>query len=273
MDRWIKKLFLKLSGSYSFQRLLERNVDFSQYWMGIGSGGDPVTSGESVIIHKLELHFREIYKPLCIFDVGSNKGQFLGMLVDGLEGRNIPFHAHAFEPSRHTYEILYENFKGYSNITLNNFGLGKENGTCELFYNEIGSGLASLYKRRLDHFGIDFKYSETVAIQTLDNYCTEHSIDRIDLLKLDVEGHELEVLTGGSQMFAERKIKMVTFEFGGCNIDSRTYFQDFWYFFQKNGKYRIYRLTPSGYLVPIPEYKEIYEQFRTTNFLVMQSEI
>ena len=61
---------------------------------------------------------------------------------------------------------------------------------------------------------------------------------------------------------------MVTFEFGGCNIDTRTYFQDFWYFFREHGMHRVYRITPTGLLVPILGYREELEQFRTTNFLV-----
>jgi len=167
---------------------------------------------------------------------------------------------------------LSDNAKGYSNVRLNNFGLGKESGEFELFYNEIGSGLASLSKRRLDHFGIDFRYSEKVRIETLDDYCWNQKVQNIDLLKLDVEGHELDVLQGGIQMFQGKRIRMVSFEFGGCNIDTRTYFQDFWYFFQENRMARIFRITPSGHLVPIPQYKEVYEQFRTTNFLVLQSD-
>ena len=187
--------------------------------------------------------------------------------------RNIPFYAHAFEPSRITYDILYENFKNYPNLTLNNFGLGKVSGEFELFYNEIGSGLASLYKRRLDHLGIEFKYSETVTIQSIDDYCINQGVESIDLLKLDVEGNELDVLMGAVNMLAERRIRMVSFEFGGCNIDSRTYLQDFWYFFQEQGMKNLFRITPSGHLIAIPHYNEVYEQFRTTNFLVLQSEI
>jgi hypothetical protein len=71
-------------------------------------------------------------------------------------------------------------------------------------------------------------------------------------------------------MFRDRKIGMLSFEFGGCNIDSRTYFQDFWHFFRENGMKSIFRIAPSGCLVPLKQYKEEYEQFRTTNFLVLQ---
>jgi FkbM family methyltransferase len=269
MRQLIKNLLINLSANTLFQRLLEQNVTLSQYLMGIGSGSGVDSSGEITLVHKLRQLHAKTRQPLCVFDVGSNKGQFLNMIVGGLQG--LPFYVHAFEPSQHSYNILSDNAKRYPNVLLNNFGLGKGRGECELFYNELGSGLASLSKRRLDHLGIHFKHSERVRIETLDDYCRNQSVGNIDLLKLDVEGHELDVLQGGLQMFQDRKITMVSFEFGGCNIDSRTYFQDFWYFFRENGMASIFRITPSGCLVRLQQYREAYEQFRTTNFLVVQA--
>jgi FkbM family methyltransferase len=269
MKQTIQNLLIRISGNAQIQRLLEFNVTISQYLMGIGSGSSTGSSGEKVLIDKLK-QYATPAQSLCIFDVGENKGQFLGLIEYGLGG--IPCHIHAFEPSQHTYKLLCDRSKDYSNVTLNNIGLGKEKGEFELFYDQEGSGIASLYKRKLDHFGVKFKYSETVKIDTLDNYCVSQAIQRIDLLKIDVEGHELDVLQGGVQMFNGRKIRMVSFEFGGCNIDSRTYFQDFYYFFKENGMNKMFRIAPSGYLVPIYQYKELYEQFRTANFLVLQEE-
>lgn len=271
MKRQLLKLLSMLTANDRFQKLLEFNVTVSQYLMGIGSGSSVDSSGELTLVHKLHQLYSCTGQSLCVFDVGSNKGQFLNLISSNLQG--IPFYVHAFEPGKHTYQSLCDNAKGLPNVRLNNFGLGKESGEFDLFYNEIGSGLASLTKRRLDHFGIDFKYSEKVKIETLYNYCHNQNIQYIDLLKLDVEGHELDVLQGGIPMFQEGRIRMVSFEFGGCNIDTRTFFRDFWYFFKENGMPRIFRITPSGHLVPIRYYKEVYEQFRTTNFLALQSDI
>ncbi len=268
MNRLIQNLLYRLSRYGRFQQILERNVNRFQSLMGIGSGSDIDSSGEAVLINKLKLLNTRTGQPLCVFDVGSNKGQFLELIEEGLQ--DTPFYIHAFEPSRHTFESLSDNAKEYSNVQLNNFGLGKERGEFELCYDEIGSGLASLSKRKLDHIGIDFKYSENVRIETLDDYCRNENVQNIDLLKLDVEGHELDVLQGGIQMFQGKRIKMVSFEFGGCNIDTRTYFKDFWYFFKENQMGCIFRIVPSGCLVPLQKYRETYEQFRTTNFLVLQ---
>jgi FkbM family methyltransferase len=161
---------------------------------------------------------------------------------------------------------LSDNTPGSATITLNNIALGKQKGETQLYYDEKKSGLASLTKRRLDHFQINFEESEVISIDTLDNYCKTNNINNINLLKIDVEGHELDVLAGATEMFHKKAIDIVTFEFGGCNIDTRSFFQDFYYFFADAGM-SISRITPSGYLFPIESYTEILEQFRTTNFV------
>ena len=264
----MKKLLVRMSGNPVMQRLLGRNVVLSQYLMGIGSGDFVDSSGEVVVIDRLRQIHAATERSLCIFDVGSNEGQFLTLIMGGLQSAS--FNVHAFEPSRRAFDRLSDRARSYSNVRLNNFGLGKERGEFRLFYDKAGSGLASLSQRRLGHLGIEFESWETVRIETLDDYCDEQHIQHIDLLKLDVEGHELDVLLGSQKMFREQRIEMITFEFGGTHIDSRTYFQDFWYFFAKNGMEHIFRITPSGFLVPIRQYREEYEQFRTTNFLVLQ---
>lgn len=156
-----------------------------------------------------------------------------------------------------------------ANVTFNYRGLGRDTGQMELYSDALGSGLASLTKRNLDHLKIPFNRSETVRIDTLDAYCRVQAVNAIDLLKIDVEGHELDVLLGAVEMLRSGKVRMVTFEFGGCNIDTRTYLRDYWEFFGKIGMKSFSRIMPSGMLFPIERYSERLEQFVTTNFLVV----
>jgi hypothetical protein len=94
--------------------------------------------------------------------------------------------------------------------------------------------------------------------------CEKQKIEYIHFLKINVEDHEMEFLKGAKNMLTENRIDFIQFEFGGCNIDSRRYFQDFWYFFKD--KYRIYSIVKDG-LFEIKNYKEECELFVTTNFL------
>ena len=184
---------------------------------------------------------------------------------------------HCFEPSQHTHEALSRTITEANppkkcHVVLNQHALGRKRETLTLHYDELQSGLASLTKRRLDHFNINMSKSEEVEVLPLDEYCALNHISHIHLLKIDDEGHELDVLGGALDMLKNQAIDIITFEFGGCNIDTRTYFQDFWYFF-KDYDMEIFRILPSGELLPIKAYKEIYEQFITTNYVAMKSSI
>lgn len=257
----LKKALIRASGNHVIQNILEKTVRTSQDLMGIGSGGSVLSSGEQAIFRVLK---QRVERPYCIFDVGSNKGQFLQLVLSKIAADN--FSVHCFEPGKETFKILAESFKADKRIKLNNIGIGKAKGQAALYFDHVGSELASLTKRRLDHFAIDFSKSEIVEINTIDSYCSENAIPHIHLLKLDIEGHELDALTGAKRMFEKKAIDIVAFEFGGCNIDTRTFFQDFWYFFSGINM-KLFRITPSGYLRPIDSYKEIHEQFGTTNFI------
>jgi FkbM family methyltransferase len=261
----LKKALVKASGNRFIQNVLEKNVQVSQYLMGIGSGGGVLSSGEQAIFYVLT---QRLKPPYCIFDVGSNKGQFLQLILDNIETDD--FSIHCFEPGHETFKILAESSKEDKRIKLNNIGIGKEKGQAVLHFDSVGSELASLTKRKLDHFGIDFNKSEKVEISTIDNYCSENAINHIHLIRIDIEGHELDALAGAKRMFDTKSIDVVTFEFGGCNIDTRTFFQDFWYFFSEINM-KIFRITPSGYLYPIESYKEMHEQFRTINFIAVSN--
>jgi FkbM family methyltransferase len=263
LKKWSKSILRRMSGNKFVQKILQKNVNISQYLMGIGSGSGVMESGEHIIFNVLS---KRCVPPYCIFDVGSNKGQFLDLALEKIS--TTDFSIHCFEPEGETFKQLIEKNKD-NRVKFNNKGIGKEKGYMTLYYDTPGSGLASLTRRKLDHFGIEFNKSETVQIETIDNYCKENKVERINLLKIDIEGHELDAFTGAKQMFANTAIDIVTFEFGGCNIDTRTFFQDFWYFFI-NVNMKLFRITPSGYLSQIESYKEIDEQFRTTNFIAIK---
>jgi FkbM family methyltransferase len=169
-------------------------------------------------------------------------------------------------PSSAAFRELAQRFGGRGNVLLNNVALGAEQGEETLYFDVPGSELSSLYPRRIEHHGHRMNESERVLVDTVDHYCATRAVDHIDLLKLDVEGHELAVLRGASRMFEGKKIAMVSFEFGGCDIDSRSYLRDFFEFFFGYGM-RLSRVTGFGTLHPIARYGEALEQFRTTTFV------
>lgn len=260
----IKNILIKATGNSLAQKILEKNIYFSQYLSGIGSGSISEQSGEKVVFATLRKNYT---LPYCIFDVGSNRGQYLNLITEYLNDKE--FSAHCFEPQTESFDYL-KSINRNPNVKINNTALSDEVGEKNLYFNENETALASLTKRRLDHFNINLDQSEKVKVDTIDNYSVQNNIDRLHLLKIDVEGHEFDVLNGAVTMFENNKIDIVTFEFGGTGIDTKIFLQDFYYFFKNYNKI-IYRITPSGYLYKIEKYNEMHEQFRTTNFLVMNN--
>jgi len=258
-----------LSGNRFAQELLGWNVKISKLLMGIGTGVYPKSSGEHILGKLLFRFSKDKKNPLIIFDVGANEGQFSKILKSELE--NIEYFIHAFEPNSMAFYKLKENFGDNNHFILNNFGLGNEICNVKLHYDKPNSLRASVYHQNLDHLGISFDYHEIIHLDTLDHYCLQNNIAYIDLLKLDVEGYEINILEGSKKALHQGKIKKISFEFGECFISSRNYFKDIYSFLQSYEMKALFRITPTGYLYPVEEYNEKYEQFSTTNFLAIMN--
>ena len=175
---------------------------------------------------------------------------------------------HSFEPAKKTFSTLSHNIeeisKKYSgHVKLNNLALSDSSGKATLHYDKENSGIASLYERQLDYMGIDYSMTEIIELTTLDEYCKENKIEYIDLLKMDVEGNELNVLEGSKTMLEAGKIRNIQMEFGGCNLDSRTYFRDFWNLLHED--FRVFYILADS-LMEITNYRETLEIFTTVNF-------
>ncbi len=239
-------------------RILRIAVNAFQQAQGLGWGA--LTIQAEVKYAAEFLKQRGVKSPL-ILDVGANIGTWSIELHYQLPSAEII----AFEPSSTTCKSLQSNTKNFTQIQVQQLGFSDFNGVTTLYSDTPESGFASLSKRRLDHFGIDLSVEEAVEITTLDRF-TEALGRYPDLIKLDVEGHEFNVLNGGERTI--ENVKVVQFEFGGCNLDTKTSFQDFWYWFTQRN-FDVYRLTPIG-IKRLSGYSESDEIYQTTNYFAVR---
>lgn len=126
-------------------------------------------------------------------DVGANIGliSLIAAKLVGKQGRVI-----AFEPGKETSEILRRNIllNGLKNIEVIQKALGAELGTAKLFDNwSINRGGASIVRNEDNEIG------QEVAVSTLDWELNQRSIHP-DVIKIDVEGYEMQVLMGSKQI-------------------------------------------------------------------------
>ena len=252
MNRKMEKILRRYLGFKRMQKIYVALFRFSLVGMNYGNTGNFKESGELNVLKYIKASFKK-GEPITVFDVGGNVGNYSKSLADFFENNAI---IHAFEPSKNTFELFLENTSQVPNIISNNFGFGDVEKTLLLYTNSNGSGLASVYHRNLEHYGISMDMQEEIKIATIDSYCKINNVERIHFLKLDIEGNELNALKGAREMMKDNRIDFIQFEFGGCNIDSRTFFQDFFYLF--NNKFNLYRILKDG-LYKIEKYKEMYE--------------
>lgn len=158
---------------------------------------------------------------MTVFDVGANVGE-LTLLFSRFVGAGGV--VHAFEPSGAGFERLSAVARAASlrNVRLNRLALAEEEGAVRLHvYDEDHLSWTTQARRPLEDYGIEVKptTTEEAAATTVDLYCERNNVSTIDLLKVDVEGAEFQVLLGARRMLRERRVRLLTFEFGQTTFD------------------------------------------------------
>lgn len=224
-----------------------------------GKGSGAFTSAHEV---RMALAFCGA-EPRLAIDVGAHQGDYAAELRRWQPSLEI----HLFEPSSAHRQTLANRFAQDGGVVQVPAALAAQSGAATLYADRPGSGLASLTRRQLGHLGISFNSTESVQTLRFEDYWKRQLHGRpIDLVKIDVEGHELQVLQGFGAALACTRV--VQFEFGGTHIDTRTFFRDFWFFFDERG-FDLYRLAPCG-PIPVRAYREADEAFVVTNYLAVR---
>ena len=199
-----------------------------------------------------------------LFDVGAYEGKWSSFCQKLYPQANF----FLFEPQPGCQKIIVD--QNLPNSILIPKAVSSKTTQVELYSDSsTTSSLASLHERQ----EIDFKKHKFTSLAvdtiTIDEIVSEYNLEYIDLIKMDIEGHELEALKGAGKSLASGMIKALTFEFGSGNINSRTFFRDFWDLLNPLG-YKIYRILPSSQMMPIKEYYEDCEYFRgVSNYLAV----
>ena len=224
---------------------------------GLGSGARVNNSGEINAVKNLLR--KERNAPITIFDVGANRGEYTLALLPFFDQAQF----YAFEPSCRTFEELVINLGSYSRVTTTNIALGQKTEKRDLYKESEYARIASLSELEATN---PF-FTETVDVHTIDEFSRKEGIDRIDLLKIDVEGHEMDVLLGAVAMIRKKQIYAIQFEFGEFNKSTKISLKVLLDFLTE-AQYEINIIKPSN-IVPLSRYDWIYEQYAATNFLAV----
>jgi FkbM family methyltransferase len=124
------------------------------------------------------------------FDVGANIGLYSvpASLHVGGNGRVVAFEAHPV-----LCQFLSNNVarNALGNVSIENVAVGESAGNVRLAFNSRNPGETRV--------ALDDEVGETVPVVSLDEYCRRRFVDRVDYVKLDVEGYEVAVLRGAEE--------------------------------------------------------------------------
>jgi FkbM family methyltransferase len=141
-----------------------------------------------------------------VFDVGANVGQSIKRFRSIFPKSVI----HSFEPSPTAFATLKQRTSKIRDVRLSNCAMGSQPG--QMPFLENSSSLMSSFLPIGEAGWWEVTKTTTVDVKTIDHYCQEENIDRIDILKSDTQGFDLEVLKGAEESIRTNKLGLIYLE-------------------------------------------------------------
>jgi FkbM family methyltransferase len=201
-----------------------------------------------------------IHPGATVFDVGANKGEW----ARAVRKRVGDVRLFLFEP-----QVACAAYLDINGAVLTQAAVGETEGRAVLHTPGGTAENASLHARGDSYFAKHAFAATEVAIVSIDGFVAAHGIKSVDFMKMDIEGHELFALRGAARALKTGLIRALSFEFGSGNINSRTFFRDYWELLSAHA-YEIFRVLPRGRILRILRYDEDLEYFRgVSNYIAV----
>lgn len=187
--------------------------------------------------------FNKIIKPgMVIIDIGAHIGYYTTLFAKlvGADGQVF-----AFEADLDNFRFLEKNTKNYKNINLHNIAIADKNSLIDFYKVNKSTGCHSIIKT-------NNAVKTSVQATTLDNFLAEKNINRVDLIKIDIEGAEPLAFKGMEKLFNKNQNLSIIMEFSPNSFKSSP--QDPANFLKNIKQYgfSVYEIMPSGQTSPLP---------------------
>lgn len=240
LKRFLRHAIALVLSRNAAQKLNRALFKLATLGMGIGFTG-AAHPDERRFLERLR---RQLPHPV-ILDVGANRGQYATLARSIFPAAKI----YSFEPSPSAFRQL-EALAPSLTITAIPAAVGATDGSITLFdfTSAPGSECATVMPGMLEEiYGLP-STATVVDLTTLDSFLANAGLSHIDLLKIDVEGFELEVLQGAKNALGRGQIDHIQLEFNEMNALSRTFVRDFKALLPN---YNLYRLLWNGDLLDL----------------------
>lgn len=152
------------------------------------------------------------FAPAVVFDVGANVGRSALAFITAFPQTTV----YAFEPVTSVYETLEAAIAGRPRVRAFNVALGRRSGAAHVTMRPASTSNRVIESPNL----FERRKTEKVAMTSGDEFCAEHGIEHIGFLKVDAEGHDLDVLIGFQRMLTAQHVDLLEAEVG-MNRDNR----------------------------------------------------
>ncbi len=149
--------------------------------------------------------------PQVIYDIGANVGTW-ALLAKALFPQS---EIHCFEPLPMHHAEFHKNTDKIDHIYLHNVALGSNYATLKMQVASFSdaSSLLEIDSATENCFGVTKSGEEDVLVVPLDDYRKKNQLPLPDLLKLDIQGYELEALKGGEECLSHAQFLIVEVSF------------------------------------------------------------
>lgn len=150
------------------------------------------------------------FNPHLVMDIGARNGWFFQSWLDWQPNATII----AFDPEVNAYDALKKRYANDPRVRIEPYGIAEKSDT-QTFYTLSESAVSSSLLQPDQKVWDEIKYDtgdiieSTIETITLDDYCQQHAIDNVYLIKMDIQGYELRALEGAINTLASTDYVLV----------------------------------------------------------------
>ena len=187
---------------------------------------------------------------MTTFDIGANIGDYSRLFSSLVGDTGRVF---AFEPCQETFVQLLAKNADCSNITSIPKAVFSKNGKVILnefpagcsIWNSIGHPMM-VDSNNPNRGIVPIENSVEVEAVSLDSFCHDFNVEEIDFMKIDVEGAEIYVLRGASELLKNKSIRYLQFEISQNMLDGLNTKAKYVFDFLASKDYKCYTITEDG---------------------------
>jgi FkbM family methyltransferase len=225
------------------------------------------SNGEAVLARMaLEAYRRSRpTRPFTAFDVGANLGEWTAVVADAAESSD--WQVEVFEPVEGSFERLSQRFADQPRVHCHRLAISNRVGEAEMFIVGDTSGTNSLTQTGT---GEDTTRI-TVPLTTLEAHMASIGAHEVDIVKIDAEGHDIEILRGLGSLLSHGALGIVQFEYNWRWLPNRG---SLWEVFElvKGTRYSVARVEPTGPTV-FESWNAELDRFFEANYALIRDDV